>query len=230
VFFFLVEFLRAKQFIELHGNWSHPFAISGNTTREEHASFVVQIPGEAYLLGNLTLFRAIVKFTNSTNIRCFSLWETFLGIAVLPDGFFFFRVSPRQSDEFEQHLQHALIESQSRTGAGPARFAEIDAFLRDMLANETTTYQMNTFGFYVVPAANLTEPFALHHVINGSMIHSSKNFTIIGYVFDAVKYLNEARLYGVITAFSVVLTYVGWRSILRNVRSDMNVSGLSVRR
>jgi hypothetical protein len=75
---------------------------------------------------------------------------------------------------------------------------------------------------------NLTEPFALGHVINGSMIHSDQLFTITGYVFDVVTFLTEARIYGAITGFSILFTYIGWRSILRNFRFDRTVGSLSL--
>jgi hypothetical protein len=119
-----------------------------------------------------------------------------------------------------------LLQSQMNNETGPDRFAHVDLFLRSVLGNET--YQMNSFGFHIVAHPNLPLPFALDHVINGSMFHSDRQFSLAGYVFDFTRFLTAARLFGVLTGFSIVLTYAGWRSILRRFRSARELSQLSL--
>ena len=231
---FLINLTKVDYF---PGNWSSSFIDEKEKEYNETGHFVLFIEKEPINESGLVMQSAFGTFRNSTHMKYF------------PESNRTFVILPHESE-----IDHFLLLyidfflPLSYTGYAELLFSVRDRYnvsltdnfmdLIDALEIDLEEKYSNSsvfaFDSYFLNETNQTHAFALQKSIVGTLISNYfKNNTVfdvdyVGSLFNYQSYIAEAKIFGVLSGFTAVLSAYAWKSLMDSFTSDANLQLLSM--
>jgi hypothetical protein len=217
---------KSWAFVEFRGTWGDDVALSlhsyfGTGVTIQTPISAISFPSSG---PNMTFFTATVYFRD----RSYTAPQGCLDYDALqlPDGgVWLFRVSPplawfqRNPPQsfpppgFHQRVLSVLNDTQLLNGTDVHRFSRIRARLLPFLDSSPLIF--TSLGFDLFPDTVTGRPFSGGLAIKGSVTIAGNVFPLNGYLFDHLAYSIESKVCGVWCAFSLLCSFLAWRSVYR---------------
>lgn len=218
--FLLLSIACAKHVMEFRGSVS---------TAKQVGEFTIRVAEKVITLDNVTVFSAKAAF-EFDNSKQGWVWHKYSGINIgANSSFFFFRIetnNPGASNGIIVPVLQGIVSTLKNTSD---KFAKADGRLRKMMANLSKEYRLMSFGFEMF-ANKSDRHFALDVGIKGIGfgLSTNKTCTLEGYMFDLPMFNKHGRVFGVMTALTMVLDWIAWKSLERNFSSSTYYRQLSI--
>lgn len=188
-----------------------------NTTIEDPGIFKITMDQAEDLNFSSEVFSAVTIFRNSSTLEIFPYRKYFMyGFQDSTNtSFYFFGFNETNNDTIPllTNISYQLSEFDIYYD----HVQDIHDRVQDVIENVTSFDALDfvSIAFTISDTKPDNKPYHLPYNLTGLMIRDDMMATLSGWQFDTIRFLKEGKLYGLISAIIIVLSYYAWGSVSR---------------
>jgi len=204
------------------GNWSGIFSIKDELSINDSSVFQIAID-DSVKINEFEAISARAYFANTSLVNFPSTRFQFHGYVVNSSTNYMFSIPYSSIMTINKTI--SLLKDILKT-IPENNFVDIHNAIKDKFFISPSDVISIVFNY--TNNVESTKVFDLDTLLSGYMIWEDKNITIMGMLFDINSYVREGKIFGVITAFGVAMSFYAWYSISETFQSNVQLSHLSI--